>query len=102
MMPVMPCRPVKSPAQPVAPAETAADAHIMVGFGAKVAAMRDKITEWIEEEQRPGNGGIITVALFEIAIERQLRFSDEDDARALIESAINKVVRRKRGTGTVQ
>jgi hypothetical protein len=59
--------------------------------------MRDKITEWVDDQETPDNGGFITIALVEHAIERHLRVSDEMDARALTDAAINKVVRRKHG-----
>ena len=38
----------------------------------------------------------MTIALLEIAIERQLRFSNEDEAFAFLQGVFNKIMRNRR------
>jgi hypothetical protein len=70
---------------------------IKQGFTVQVEAMKDSLTVWAEENATRGNGGAITVALLELAVERHLQHFDEKSAADLMQGALDKVLRRKRG-----
>jgi hypothetical protein len=72
-------------------------ATIRQGFTAQIEAMKDSLAVWVEENSTRGNGGVITVALLELAIERHLNHFDEKSAADLMQGALDKVLRRKRG-----
>ena len=65
---------------------------------AAVADTKDKVAQWIELNTARGRGGALTIALLEIAIERQLRFSNEKEAFAFVQGVFNKVMRNRRRT----
>jgi hypothetical protein len=70
---------------------------IKQGFTAKVDAMKDSLAVWAKEHSTRGNSGVITIALLELAVERHLKYFDEKSAADLMQGALNKVLRRKRG-----
>ena len=70
---------------------------IRQGFTAQIEAMKDSLAVWAEENSTRGNSGVITVALLELAVERHLKHFDEKSAAELMQGALNKVLRRKRG-----
>ena len=61
-----------------------------------VAYTKDKLVQRIELNTARGRGGSMTIALLEIAIERQLRFSNEDEAFAFLQGVFNKIMRNRR------
>ncbi len=70
---------------------------IRQGFTAQIEAMKDSLAVWAEENSTRGNSGVITVALLELAVERHLHHFDEKSAADLMQGALDKVLRRKRG-----
>jgi hypothetical protein len=68
------------------------------GHDAKIQATKSEIDQWAKANERPGNGGTITLALLELGIERHLElFPDEKSATDLVEGVLRKVLRRRRG-----
>jgi hypothetical protein len=62
--------------------------------------MKDGITKMLEPHNLPGSGGVITLALLELAIERHLRVcSTEKSARDLFEGVLKKVREGNTGGG---
>lgn len=63
-----------------------------VAFRAKVKEMKDGIAAMLEPHELPGSGGVITVALLELGIERHLCIcSTEKSVRALFEGLLKNV-----------
>jgi hypothetical protein len=70
-------------------------------FRARVREMKDGIEAMLEAHALPGSGGVITLALLELGIERHLRgCSTEQSARDLFEGVLRKVI-AGRSTGGV-
>ena len=68
-------------------------------FRAKVQEMKDGIAAMLEPHALPGSGGVITLALLELGIERHLRISaTEQSARDLFDGVLRKVL-EGRSTG---
>jgi hypothetical protein len=64
----------------------------------KIEASKQLLSEWIEDNRRPGDGGTIIIALLELGIERHLdRGFDEKSAADLIQGVLRKVARRRLG-----
>lgn len=65
---------------------------------ARIAEAKAGIAELIEPHATlPGAGGVFTLALLELGIERQLDlWPDEKAARDLVEGALNKVLKRRK------
>lgn len=65
-------------------------------FDAKVAEAKTGIDRLIQPHALPGAGGILTLALLELGIERHLNIApDEKSARALVEGVLQKVLKRR-------
>jgi hypothetical protein len=74
--------------------ELAANVEIIrSGLAARIATLKAEVERWAEDRASPGNGGAITAALPSVAIERQLRLTNEADARDFILGVFNKIVR---------
>lgn len=68
-------------------------------FDAKVQEMKAGIARLIEPHQLPGAGGVITLALLELGIERHVTLCpDEKSTTDLVLGAVRKVLRRRDGT----
>ena len=60
--------------------------------------MKHGIAAMLEPHNLPGSGGVITVALLELAIERHLCISPtEQSARDLFDGVLRKVIERNTG-----
>jgi hypothetical protein len=69
-----------------------------VHLRAKVQEMKDGIAAMLEPHNLPGSGGVITLALLELGIERHLRICPtEKSARDLFEGVLRKVIERNTG-----
>lgn len=67
-------------------------------FRAKVQEMKDGIAAMLEPHELPGSGGMITVALLELGIERHLRiWPTEKSARALFEGVLRRALKGNTG-----
>lgn len=65
-------------------------------FDAKIAEAKTGIERLIEPHALPGAGGVLTLALLELGIERHLNlFPDEQSARDLVNGVLNKVLKRR-------
>ena len=63
----------------------------------KIQATKQFLTEWIEDNRRPGDGGTIIIALLELGLERHLDRFDDKSAADLVQGVLRKVVQRRRG-----
>jgi hypothetical protein len=68
-------------------------------FRARVQAMKDGIEATLEAHALPGSGGVITVALLELGIERHLRISATENAARELFDGVLKNVLEGRNTG---
>ena len=67
-------------------------------FRRKVEETKVGIARLIEPHAASGSGGIVSLALLELGIERHLRISPtEKSARALLDGVLKKVLDRIRG-----
>jgi hypothetical protein len=69
------------------------------GHDAKIQAAKQALARWAAEAQeRPGQGGTITLAMLELGIERHLEhFPDEKSATELVQGVLRKVLQQRRG-----
>jgi hypothetical protein len=68
-------------------------------FRARVQEMKDGIEAMLEAHALPGSGGVITVALLELGIERHLRISATENAARELFDGVLKNVLEGRNTG---
>jgi hypothetical protein len=67
-------------------------------FRRKVEETKDGIARLIEPHVASGAGGIVTLALLELGVERHLRISPtEKSARAVLDGVLKKVLDRRAG-----
>jgi hypothetical protein len=65
-------------------------------FRARVREMKDSIAVMLDAHALPGSGGVISVALLELGIERHLRIcATEESVRDLFEGVLRKVLGRE-------
>jgi hypothetical protein len=66
---------------------------------AKIRATKQALARWAAEvQERPGQGGTITLAMLELGIERHLEhFPDEKSATELVQGVLRKVLQREHG-----
>ncbi|MBV9826087.1 MAG: hypothetical protein JO001_10490 [Alphaproteobacteria bacterium] len=65
-------------------------------LGASVAEMKAGIARLLEPHLLPGSGGVITLALIELGVERHLRICPtEKSARDLVNGVVTKVLKSR-------
>ena len=72
-------------------------ATVKRGIDARVGEIKRGLTRWIGDTTTSADHTPVSIALLETAIDRYLDIHDEADARDLMERALCRVVKERRG-----